>query len=101
MQIWLPIHPLEYEISCLKESVPPAPMPKKTPTGSAQKTICPPPLRWWGGGIKNMETSYLEQNFKEMILNLILTITFQLESRPQGYRTFFMLNSTEHKFNYS
>ena len=34
------IHPLVHEISCKQESVTP------TPTGSAPKTICPPPLRW-------------------------------------------------------
>ena len=33
------IHPPVHEISCKQESV------KPTPTGSAPKTICPPPLR--------------------------------------------------------
>ena len=34
------IHPPANEISCKQESV------TLTPTGSAPKTICPPPLRW-------------------------------------------------------
>ena len=34
------IHPTVHEISCKQESV------TLTPTGSAPKTICPPPLRW-------------------------------------------------------
>ena len=37
------IHPPVHEISCKQESVTLTP----TPTGSAPKTICPPPL-WWG-----------------------------------------------------
>ena len=36
------IHPLVHEISCKQESVTLTP----TSTGSAPKTICPPPLRW-------------------------------------------------------
>ena len=40
------IHPLVHEISYKQESVTPTPTPTLTPTpiGSAQKTICPPPL---------------------------------------------------------
>ena len=38
------IHPPVHEISCKQESVTPTRM--LTPTGSAPKTICPPPLRW-------------------------------------------------------
>ena len=44
------IHPPVHEISCKQESVTPTPMLKltltPTPTGSAPKTICPPPLQW-------------------------------------------------------
>ena len=36
------IHPPVHEISCKQESV----TPTLTLTGSAPKTICPPPLRW-------------------------------------------------------
>ena len=39
------IHPLVHEISCIQESV--TPTLSLMPTGSAPKTICPPPL-WWG-----------------------------------------------------
>ena len=42
VKIWQPVH----EISCKQESVKPTP----TPTWSASKTICPPPLQW--GNIK-------------------------------------------------
>ena len=38
------IHPPVHEISCKQESV--TPTLTLTPTGSAQKTICPYPLRW-------------------------------------------------------
>ena len=42
------IHPPVHEISCKQESVTLTPTPTLTPkpTGSAPKTICPPPLRW-------------------------------------------------------
>ena len=39
----LKFHPLVHEISCKPESVMPTLTP--TPTGSAPRTICPPPLR--------------------------------------------------------
>ena len=46
IKIRQPVH----EISCKQESVTPTPTPTPTlmptPTGSAPKTICPPPLRW-------------------------------------------------------
>ena len=38
------IHPPVHKISCKQESVTWTPTP--APTGSAPKTICPPPLRW-------------------------------------------------------
>ena len=38
------IHQPVHEISCKQESVTPTLTP--TPTGSASKTICPPPFRW-------------------------------------------------------
>ena len=38
------IHPPVHELSCKQESV--MLTPALTPTGSAPKTICPPPLRW-------------------------------------------------------
>ena len=40
VKINTPVH----EILCIQESV--TQMPTPTPTGSAPKTICPPPLRW-------------------------------------------------------
>ena len=40
------IHPPVHEISCKQESVTLTPTLTPTPTGSAPKTICPPPLRW-------------------------------------------------------
>ena len=44
------IHPQVHEISCKQESVTltlkPMPTPTQTPSGSAPKTICPPPLQW-------------------------------------------------------
>ena len=43
-------HPPVHEISCKQESVTPTPTLTPTltptPTGSASKTMCPPPLRW-------------------------------------------------------
>ena len=53
MQNLVKIHPPVHEISCkqsVKPTLTPTPTPtltlKPTPTGSAPKTICPPPLRW-------------------------------------------------------
>ena len=48
----LKIHPKVHEISCKQENVTLTPMPTltPTPTGSAPKTICPPPF---GGGHNN------------------------------------------------
>ena len=40
------IHPLVHDISCKQESATLTPTLTPTPTGSAPKTICPPPLRW-------------------------------------------------------
>ena len=40
------IHPPVHEISCKQESVTLTPTLTPKPTGSAPKTICPPPLRW-------------------------------------------------------
>ena len=42
----LKIHPPVHEISCKQESVMLTPTLTLTPTGSAPKTVCPPPLRW-------------------------------------------------------
>ena len=40
------IHPPVHEISCKQESVMLTLTLTPTPTGSAPKTICPPPLQW-------------------------------------------------------
>ena len=40
------IHPPAHEISCKQESLMPTLTLTPTPTGSAPKTICSPPLRW-------------------------------------------------------
>ena len=40
------IHSPVHEISCKQESVTLTPTLTLTPTGSAPKTICPPPLQW-------------------------------------------------------
>ena len=48
------IHPPDHEISCIQESVTPTLRLTPTPTGSAQKTICPLPFGGSLGDITNM-----------------------------------------------
>ena len=69
------IHPSVYEISCIQESVAPTLTLTPTPTGSAPKTVCPPPRRW---GTKMSRKFQKKKDYMLWIASRRRIITFQV-----------------------